>query len=127
MRTDYLAGTDRRITCAVSVGLMSTWRDFCLNKSANHTWMTYIPGIPPLLDFPEILGLRVPQPTLVLFDEQDELFTLPEMHRADDILAEVYARAGAPQAYRGSFHPGPHKFDAAMQEEAFDWFDRWLK
>ncbi|MEN6478821.1 MAG: hypothetical protein ABFD20_04190 [Anaerolineales bacterium] len=127
MRTDYLAGTDRRIACAVSVGLMSTWRDFCLNKSANHTWMTYIPGIPPLLDFPEILGLRVPQPTLVLFDEQDELFTLPEMHRADDILAEVYARAGAPQAYRGSFHPGPHKFDAAMQEEAFDWFDRWLK
>jgi hypothetical protein len=26
---------------------------------------------------------------------------------------------GAPERYRGSFYPGPHKFDAPMQEEAF--------
>lgn len=26
-----------------------------------------------------------------------------------------------------TFHPGPHKFDLAMQTEAFDWFDRWLR
>lgn len=127
MRTDYLAGTDSRIRCAVSVGLMTTWRDYCLNKSVNHTWMIYTPTLPQLLDFPEILGLRVPQPTMVLNNEQDELFTLPEMQRADRILAEVYARAGAPEAYRCSFHPGPHKFDVDMQAEAFDWFDRWLK
>lgn len=126
MRTDYLAGLDDRIHCAVSVGLMTTWRDYCLHKSMNHTWMIYIPGVPPLLDFPEILGLRVPLPTLVLNNEQDELFTLPEMRRADAMLGEVYALAGAPEAYRGSFYPGPHKFDAAMQDEAFDWFDRWL-
>jgi dienelactone hydrolase len=126
MRTNYLAGTDSRIRCAVSVGLMTTWRDYALHKSNNHTWMTYIPNIPQLLDFPEILGLRAPLPTLVLLDEQDDLFTLPEMQRADRILTEVFARAGAPEAYRGSFYPGPHKFDAAMQQEAFDWFDRWL-
>jgi len=127
MRTNYLAGVDSRIRCAVSVGLMSTWRDYALYKSNNHTWMTYIPNIPQLLDYPEILGLRAPLPTLVLLDEQDDLFTLPEMQRADRILAEVYARAGASEAYRGSFYPGPHKFDADMQQEAFDWFDRWLR
>jgi dienelactone hydrolase len=127
MRTDYLAGTDHRIRCSVTVGLMSTWRDYALHKSVNHTWMTYTPGIPQLLDFPEILGLRVPLPTLVLNDEQDDLFTLPEMRRADRMLADVYAKAGAPEAYCCSFYPGPHKFDAAMQAEAFDWFDRWLK
>jgi dienelactone hydrolase len=126
MRTNYLAGVDSRIRCAVSVGLMTTWRDYALHKSNNHTWMTYIPNIAQLLDFPEILGLRAPLPTLVLLDEQDDLFTLPEMQRADRILTEVFARAGAPEAYRGSFYPGPHKFDAAMQQEAFDWFDRWL-
>jgi hypothetical protein len=49
------------------------------------------------------------------------------MHRADAILAEVYQKAGAPERYRGSFYPGRHKFDRPMQEEAFAWFDRWLK
>jgi hypothetical protein len=49
------------------------------------------------------------------------------MKRADDILKKVYEKSGAAGKYKCSFHPGPHKFDAAMQAEAFDWFDRWLK
>ena len=40
---------------------------------------------------------------------------------------EVFAKAGASERYDSTFHPGPHKFDINMQEEAFDWFDRWLK
>ena len=126
MRTVFLGGTDPRIQCAVCVGLMSTWRDFLLHKSFTHTWMTYVPLLPRDLDFPEILGLRVPLPTLVLNDEEDQLFTLAEMKRADVILQEVYDKAGAPERYRGSFYPGPHKFDLPMQKEAFDWFDTWL-
>jgi hypothetical protein len=35
--------------------------------------------------------------------------------------------AGAADRYRCSFDPGPHKFDLAMQAEAFAWFERWLK
>jgi len=126
MRTVYLGGLDERIGCAICVGLMSTWRDFVLSKSWTHTWMTYTPLLPKYLDWPEILGLRVPLPTMVLNDEDDGLFTLPEMRRADGILREVYEKAGAADRYRCSFYPGPHKFDAAMQEEAFAWFDRWL-
>ncbi len=57
--------------------------------------MVYIPGIPLDLDYPEILGLRVPLPTLVQNDEDDQLFTIGEMRRADRILGEVYAKAGA--------------------------------
>lgn len=127
MRTVFLGGADERIRCAICVGLMSTWRDFLLNKSHTHTWMTYVPLLPKDLDFPEILGLRVPLPTMVLNDSEDQLFTLPEMRRADAILREVYEKAGASDRYRCSFYPGPHKFDLPMQAEAFDWFDRWLK
>ncbi|OGD20537.1 MAG: hypothetical protein A2W03_02175 [Candidatus Aminicenantes bacterium RBG_16_63_16] len=127
MRTVFAAGLDSRIKCAVPVGFMTTWKDFCVNKSYTHTWMTYVPILPNELDFPEILGLRVPLPTLVLNDADDELFTLPEMNAADKILREVYAKAGAPDKYKCSFYPGPHKFDADMQAEAFNWFDRWLK
>lgn len=126
MRTVYLAGEDDRIGCAVCVGLMTTWRDYLLNKAHTHTWMIYAPLLPQDYDFPEILGLRVPLPTMVLNDEDDPLFTLSEMKRADRILSDVYEKAGALDRYRCSFYPGPHKFDLPMQAEAFDWFDRWL-
>ena len=126
IRTVYMAGLDPRIKCSVCAGFMSTWQDLVLNKSYTHTWMTYVPGLPNDLDFPEILGMRAPLPTLVLNSEGDPLFTLEGMRAADDILGEVYQRAGAADSYRCSFYPGGHKFDILMQEEAFDWFDRWL-
>jgi dienelactone hydrolase len=127
MRTVFLGGLDERIKCAVCVGFMTTWRDFVLNKSYTHTWMTYVPLLPNELDFPEILGLRVPLPTLVLNDSDDNLYTLPEMNRADDILGQVYKKAGYKDNYKCSYYPGPHKFDSSMQTEAFKWFDKWLK
>lgn len=127
LRTVFLGGLDPRIQCAVCVGMMSTWRDYALYKCQTHTWMCYVPLLPAELDYPEILGLRVPLPTMVLNDIEDPLFTLPEMQRADRILDEVYAKAGAAGRYRCSFYPGPHKFDRPMQAEAFAWFDRWLK
>ncbi len=126
LRTVFLAGADSRIRCAVAVGMMTTWRDLVLHKSHTHTWMMYVPQLSHDFDYPEILGLRVPLPTLVLNDIEDQLFTLPEMERADRILSEVYAKAGASDRYRASFYPGPHKFDLPMQAEAFAWFDQWL-
>ena len=127
MRTVFMAGQDPRIKCAVCVGFMTTWKDFIVNKSYTHTWMTYVPIIPNELDFPEILGLRVPLPTMVLNDSEDELYTLPEMKAADKILQGVYEKAGSSDRYKCSFYPGIHKFDSDMQKEAFDWFDKWLK
>ena len=127
LRTVMLAGADERIRCACAVGMMTTWRDYLLNKCYTHTWMCYVPGLPRELDYPEILGLAAPNPILVLNNRQDALFTLSEMERADRILADVYKKAGAPERYKGSFYDGPHKFDREMQQEAFAWFDRWLK
>jgi dienelactone hydrolase len=127
LRTVYLGGADPRIKCAVCAGFMSTWDDFLLNKSFTHTWMTYAPLLPRYLDFPEILGLRVPLPSLILNNSDDDLYTMQGMTRADEILKDIYAKAGAGDQYKCSFYPGPHKMDALMQEEAFDWYDQWLK
>ena len=87
--------------------MMSTWRDYLLNKSHTHTWMVYIPGIPLDLDYPEILGLRVPLATLVQNDNEDQLFTIGEMRRADSMLGAVFAKAGAADHYKCTFYPGP--------------------
>ena len=105
--------------------MMTTWRDYLLNKAFTHTWMVYIPGLPLDLDYPEVLGLRVPLPTLVLNDEDDS----SRWPRCTGPIAS-WPRS-TPRRRRGalyaSFYPGPHKFDRPMQEEAFAWFDRWLK
>ena len=127
MRTVFLAGLDDRIKVAVAVGFMTTWRDFLLDKCFTHTWMAYVPLLPRDLDFPEILALRTPAATMVLNCRQDPLFTLAEMERADSILRETFARAGAAERYRCNFYDGGHKFDRAMQTDAFDWFDRHLR
>lgn len=127
LRTVYLGGFDQRIKCAVAVGFMTTWQDFLLNKAYTHTWMTYAPVLPKYLEFPEILGLRAPLPTMTLNNNHDNLFTLSEMKKADGILKEVFAKANSADKYKGGFYDGPHKFDAQMQTDAFDWFDQWLK
>ena len=42
-------------------------------------------------------------------------------------IAAGYAKAGAEEKFRGSFHDVPHQFTRAMQKEAFAWLDRHLK
>ncbi|MBT6148251.1 MAG: hypothetical protein HN712_06630 [Gemmatimonadetes bacterium] len=126
LRTVYLAGLDDRIKAAVCVGFMTTWGDFLLHKSHTHTWMTYLPLAPRDFEFPEILGLRVPLPTLVQNCWEDSLYTPEGMRKADQILQEVYAKAGAADNYEARFYSGGHKFDLQMQAEAFEWLDRWI-
>jgi dienelactone hydrolase len=127
LRTVFLAGLDERIRCAVCVGMMTTWRDYLLSKSWTHTWMCYVPLLPRDLDYPEILGLRAPLPTLVINTRDDPFFTRSEMERADRMLGAVFASGGEPEKYRCNWHPGHHQFNRAMQKEAFNWLDRWLQ
>ncbi|MBX2817448.1 MAG: hypothetical protein KTR24_15675 [Saprospiraceae bacterium] len=127
LRSVYLGAADTRIQCAIPVGFMSTWRDFLLHKSYTHTWMLYIPMLARHLDFPDILSLRAPASTMVLNNNEDQLFSLPEMKRADAMLTEVFRKANAADRYRGKFYPGLHKFDLEMQKDAFEWFDQWLR
>lgn len=127
IRTVMMGGLDPRIKCAVCICFMTTWEDMVVRQSFTHTWMSFVPLLPNELDFPEILGLRAPLPTLVLNAQEDQLFTLSGQERAAEILEEVYELAGAEDRFRSSFHPGGHKFGTSMQAEAYEWFDQWLK
>ena len=61
LRTVMLTGADERIRCSCCVGMMTTWRDYLLNKCYTHTWMVYVPGLPRDLDYPEVLGICAPE------------------------------------------------------------------
>lgn len=127
LRTIFLAGLDHRIKCGVCVGFMSTFRDLLHHNIKCHTWMLYLPLLPRYLDMPDLIALRVPEPLMIQYDEEDALYTLEGQRSADERIRRIYTKAGAPENYSGRFYPGPHKFDIEMQEDAFDWFDRWLK
>ena len=88
--------------------------------------MLYIPHCARYLDFPDLLTLNGPRPTLVLYDEDDPLYTLKGQKDADRRLKATFTKMGAADRYTGSFYPGPHKFDVPMQREAFAFFKRHL-
>jgi len=127
LRTIFLAGLDPRIKCAVCVGFMSTIRDMLRNHIKCHTWMLYVPHLSRYLDLPDLISLHAPAPLMVQYNIDDELYTLDGQRRADEKLRQIYTKMGFPENYYGKFYPGPHKFDLAMQEDAFKWFERWLK
>jgi hypothetical protein len=41
-------------------------------------------------------------------------------------LTRIYQKAGMPERFRGTFYDEPHSFKPYMQEETFEWLDRWL-
>jgi len=127
LRTNYLAGMEDRIRCSVTAGFMTTWRDLILNNCYTHTWMVYIPLLARYMDFPEVLAMRAPLPAMVLACAEDPLFDPGEVERALKRLEQIYAKAGSPQAFSRAIHPGPHQFARAMQAQAFEWLDRYLK
>lgn len=51
----------------------------------------------------------------------DDLFPLPGAMVAHERITGHYADADASGAYTGRFYDGPHKFDLAMQQDAFAW------
>ena len=126
-RTVYLAGLDERIAAAVCVGFMATWRGFMLDVPRLRSWMALTPRLPAEMDFPEILALRAPAPTMVLNCADDQLWTRESMGDAEAIMREVFDAAAGADRLDVRYYPGPHRFDAPMQENAFNWLDQWLK
>jgi len=100
---------------------MSSYAHLLDRHVVSHTWMFFPSGWARLGDWPDLAACRAPSPLLVQYDRDDELFPLDGMQAADARLSAHYRTAGAPDAYRGEFYPGPHKFDLEMQAAAFAW------
>jgi dienelactone hydrolase len=122
-RAAMLRATHDRIAVAVIVGLMSTYEGL-LDRNVGHTWMLYPSGLSRIGDWPDLAACRAPQPLLVQYDREDELFTAAGMQAAHQRITDRYELVGAAHAYTGQFYPGPHKFDLEMQNAAFAWLQQ---
>jgi dienelactone hydrolase len=126
-RTDYLAGLDERIQCAVSVGWMSTLRPMIRAHVNTHSFMHFLPGLTRFLDLPDVLAAMTPKPLMVQQCEKDALYPLDGMKEAVKKIAAIYDKAGSGSKFEARFYDQPHIFSLKMQDEAFDFLDRSLK
>lgn len=120
-RSSLLQATCDSIRAAVVVGMMSAYEHLLDRNVFGHTWMFFPDGWARHGDWPDLAACRAPSPLMVQYDRDDHLFTPDGMQGAHERLAELYAKAGGPEAYEGRFYEGPHKFDLRMQQEAFAW------
>ncbi|PYV39331.1 MAG: hypothetical protein DMG06_23455, partial [Acidobacteria bacterium] len=79
------------------------------------------------LDHPDIASLAAPEcATFVQQCARDALFTRAGMGQASDKIRRVYEDLKHPDRFQSKFYDVPHSFSVAMQEEAFQWLERWL-
>ena len=122
-----LRATSDQLGACVIVGMMSTYDELIDQCVAPHTWMLFPAGWSRRGDWPDLAASAAPAPLLVQYLLDDAQFTVAGMRGADARMAAHYRSAGSAEAYRGEFYPGPHRFDAPMQESAFSWLKTHLR
>jgi dienelactone hydrolase len=127
MRSGYLAGMDSRIRAAIITGWMTS---LPTDLDITHSVVAGLPDAPGLhasLDQPDVATLAAPQCAIFVQNcGRDLLFTHAGMQQAADKIARVYQDLGHPERFRMRFYDVPHQFNVKMQEEAFEWLEKWL-
>lgn len=121
LRASALGATADDVKARVIAGMMATYEELLSRHVVPHTWMLFPAGLSRYGDLPDLAACAAPAPLLVQYALDDVLFTAKGMRDADARIRGYYERAAAPDAYRGQFYPGLHRFDREMQEAAFAW------
>jgi dienelactone hydrolase len=121
-RSLLLAALDPRVAAGVVSCMMATFASLVPAGLDAHSWLLHVPGLWSWSDWPDLTALGRAR-FLVQYRTGDELFSYAGMEEAHRRLLTLHA---ASRRYRGSFSDGGHAFDAAMQEEAWDYFTETL-
>lgn len=86
--------------------------------SIHHCADNYVPGLVPVADIDDVLGLFAPRPVVIVAGANDAIFPLPGVRRAFRRLRAIYRAAGAPDGCRLVVGPEGHRFyeDLAWRE-----------
>ncbi len=126
LRTAHLIAADPRVKVACVTGWMTEFRAQLRNFMRSHTWLVCIPGLYDSLDLPDTTALTAPGALLVQQCLRDTLYPLEGMRGAVEKLNKIYAKAGIPERFCGSFYDVSHSFRPNMQDEAFAWIEKWI-
>lgn len=126
IRSVHLAGLDGRVKASVAAGWMATAESLLFDRLRDHTYMLYVPRMTAYLDIPDVASLAAPNALYIQQCSRDALYNLKGMQDSCAVIEKVYAKLGIPEKFKGSFYDNGHEFNIQMQEEAFEWLDRWL-
>ena len=130
-RTWQIAALSDRIAAGVSVCWMATRKGLMVpknNQTGGNSAFTMIhPGLAGQLDYPDVASIACPKPLMVISGSRDELFPLESIREAYAKMQRVWASQNAADALTTRLYDTPHEFNAAMQDEAFEWLDRQFK
>jgi len=126
-RTDMLAALDERIKASVGVGWMTTG-DYQQTYNVAGAIGTFclLPGVWDRLDVPDLIVMSAPGASMVIGGQEDMLFPPEGQADAARQIRLGYEWAGCPERFRYNNPPKPHCYDAELQQDAFDWFERNL-
>ncbi len=127
LRSALMRAISDDLSACVIVGMMSTYEGLLDSCVATHTWMLFPAGWSQRGDLPDLAASAAPSPLLVQYALDDPLFTVSGMRAADARIASHYQGVRAPEAYRGENHPGVHRFDDPMQQNAIAWLKEQLR
>lgn len=126
-RSFLLAALDERIKASVNVGWMTSFAAQIKQHVINTIGFSFhLPGLYRYLDLPDLAALIAPRSALVINGSQDRLFAIDGVNTAFDKIGRLYAKAGLRDRQRCSLYNAPHEFNLAMQDEAWEWFRRWI-
>ena len=97
-----------RVSFAIASCCFSTFADSIM--SIYHCTDNYVPGLYPVADMPDVLGLFAPRPIVVVSGKDDPIFPHEGTARAFDRLRAIYAAAGAGERCRWVVGAGGHRF-----------------
>ena len=115
-RSLLLAALDHRVQAAVVSCMMATFDSLVPAELDTHSWLLHAPGLAMLSEWPDLTALGRAR-FLVQYRTDDPLFPPWGMAAAHDRLGTLHAGS---DRYRASFGPGDHRFEAAMQAEAWE-------
>lgn len=132
-RAWQLAALDEGVAACVAAHWMAPRRDGLL-RPGEHTlqgqsaFAMLHPGLPALLDHPDVAALIAPRPLLLIASPEDRLFPFDAVQAAAERLALAWPAVAATAARRFRFAAlaGGHRFGLAAQQLAGDWLDQAL-
>jgi hypothetical protein len=127
-RATYLTGLDPRIRASVITGWMTELPTTLELPYSTHTGMLDAFGLHAYMDHPDVATLAAPNAAIFVQNcARDRLFTRAGMEGAAAKIQRVYEDLKQPGRFRSKFYDVPHQFNVEMQEEAFDWLERWSR
>ena len=115
-RSLLLAALDDRVGASVVTCMMATFESLVPMFLDSHSWLLNVPGLWSFSEWPDLTRLAKAR-FLVQYRLDDPLFPPAGMEAAHRRLAAIHSGT---ERYRGSFTPGGHEFDVAMQDEAIN-------